>query len=207
MILKISPNPSLPKRGIRGSLPKKGSKRRVCKRIRSCDFRNEEKGVSSNKTRFYKHKGSFTWQGIKTEGYKTKGSHWADVIRRVLIGNQNESAKFHLRYFEILPGGYTSFEKHRHEHVVIVIRGKGKVFCGKSESARAGKQYEMNFLDTLYIAPDIPHQLSNPFHEPFGFFCIVNAKRDKPKIIKQGSRIRGVKSSRRSIKESKFQRL
>ena len=176
MILKISPNPSLPKRGIRGSLPKKGSKRRVCKRIRSCDFRNEEKGVSSNKTRFYKHKGSFTWQGIKTEGYKTKGSHWADVIRRVLIGNQNESAKFHLRYFEILPGGYTSFEKHKHEHVVVGIRGKGKVLCGK-------KRHELNFLDTLYIAPDTPHQLSNPFNEPFGFFCIVNAKRDKPEIL------------------------
>jgi hypothetical protein len=54
----------------------------------------------------------------------------------------------------------------------------------------------MDFLDTLYIAPEAPHQLSNPFREPFGFFCIVNAKRDKPKMIKKGfkdSRVRGVK--------------
>ena len=161
------------------------------KRIPFCDFlsRGGEKRKTTNNTRFYKHKGGFTWQGIKTEKYKDKGSHWTDVIRRVLIGNQNESAKFHLRYFEILPGGFTSFEKHKHEHVVISIRGKGKVFCGKQESARAGKQYELNFLDTLYIAPDTPHQLSNPFSEPFGFLCIVNAKRDKPKILKKGSRV------------------
>lgn len=170
MIAKISTNPSLPKRG---------TKKRVCKRIPSCDFRDEKKGVSSNKTRFYKHKGNFVWQGIKTEKYKDKSNHWADVIRRVLIGNQNESAKFHLRYFEISPGGFTSFEKHKHEHVVVGIRGKGMVFCGK-------KGYELNFLDTLYVAPDIPHQLCNPFHEPFGFLCVVNAKRDKAKIIIKG---------------------
>jgi ribulose-bisphosphate carboxylase large chain len=75
-----------------------------------------------------------------------------------------------------LPGGYSSFEKHKHEHVVVGIRGKGKVSCG-------GKSYELNFLDTLYMAPHTPHQLSNPFEEPFGFFCIVNARRDKPKIL------------------------
>jgi ribulose-bisphosphate carboxylase large chain len=172
------------------------------KRIPYCDFATKSKKSVINKTRLYKHKGDFTWQGIKTEGYKTKGSHWADVIRRVIIGSHHESAQFHLRYFEILPGGYTSFEKHKHEHVVIGIRGTGKVFCGKSESARAGKQYEMNFLDTLYIAPDTSHQLSNPFHEPFGFFCIVNAKRDKPKIVKKGfedSRGQGFKGSRKDV--------
>jgi ribulose-bisphosphate carboxylase large chain len=167
VILKISPNPSLPKRG---------TKRRVCKTIPSCDFMNEKKDVPANKTRLYKHKGDYTWHGIKTEKYKDKGSHWADVIRKVLIGGKTESTKFHLRYFEISPGGFTSFEKHKHEHVVVGIRGKGKALCGK-------KMYEMSFLDTLYIAPDTPHQLSNPFHEPFGFLCIVNAKRAKPKIL------------------------
>ena len=46
------------------------------------------------------------------------------------------------------------------------------------------KRYEVGFLDILYIKPEAPHQLTNPFNEPFGFFCIVNAKRDKPRIIK-----------------------
>lgn len=157
------------------------------KKIPFCDFNGQKKITKKaiNKTRFYKHKGDFTWQGIRTEKYKDKGSHWAGVIRRVLIGNHNESAKFNLRYFEISPGGFTSFEKHKHEHVVVGIKGKGEILCEE-------KKYELNFLDTIYMAPDTPHQLSNPFNEPFGFFCIVNAKRDKPKILKKGSRIRGV---------------
>jgi ribulose-bisphosphate carboxylase large chain len=153
-----------------------GSKAIMKNKLLHCDFDNQKKPKLKNITRFYKHKGNFTWQGIKTERYKDKGSHWADVIRKVLIGGKTESTKFHLRYFEILPGGFTSFEKHKHEHVVVGIRGKGKALCGK-------KMYEMSFLDTLYIAPDTPHQLSNPFHEPFGFLCIVNAKRAKPKIL------------------------
>jgi ribulose-bisphosphate carboxylase large chain len=158
------------------------------KKIPYCDFKldNQNKTKTTNKTRFYKHKGNFTWRGIKTEKYKTEGSHWADVVRRVLIGEHNASTKFHLRYFEISPGGFSSFEKHKHEHVVVGIRGKGRVICGKSESTRTDKSYELNFLDTLYIAPHTLHQLRNPYDEPFGFFCMVNAKRDKPKILKKG---------------------
>ena len=153
------------------------------KKIPYCDFWDEKKNKAINKSRLYRHKGNFTWQGIKTEKYKDEGSHWTDILKRVLIGGHNESAKFHLRYFEISPGGYSSFEKHKHEHVVVGIRGKGKVLCGKSELTRTRRHYELNFLDTLYMAPNTPHQLSNPFNEPFGFLCIVNAKRDKPKIL------------------------
>ena len=132
---------------------------------------------TENKSRLHRHRGDFKWQGIKTKKYKLQGGDWAHVIRRVLVGHGGESARFHLRYFEISPGGYTSFERHRHEHVVICVRGKGKVRTDK-------KMNTMNYLDTLYIAPFAPHQLRNPFDEPFGFFCIVNSKRDKPKPLK-----------------------
>jgi ribulose-bisphosphate carboxylase large chain len=151
---------------------------------------NKNKAI--NKTCFYKHKGNFTWQGVKTEKYKTAGDDWKNIIRRVLIGRHNESTKFHLRYFEILPGGYSSSEKHKHEHVVIAIRGKGKVLCGK-------RNYDLNFLGTLYIAPHTPHQLSNPFHESFGFLCIVNAKRDKPKMLRRNQ---GIKENLKKSKHS-----
>jgi quercetin dioxygenase-like cupin family protein len=149
---------------------------RMKKEILYCEVGDKKKNKAINKTRFYKYKGNFFWRGIKTEKYKDKGNDWSDIIRKILIGNHNESTKFHLRYFEIAPGGFSSFEKHKHEHVVIGLRGKGKVLCGK-------RNYQLNFLDTLYIAPDTSHQLSNPFKNPFGFLCIVNAKRDKPKII------------------------
>jgi ribulose-bisphosphate carboxylase large chain len=148
-----------------------------------CNLPNRIGKKVANKSRLYKHKGNFTWKGVKTEKYKTEGGDWAGIVRKVLIGNLNESTKFHIRYFEIAPGGYSSFERHKHEHVVIGIRGKGKVLCSKSGSSRTEMNYQLNFLDTLYIAPDTPHQLSNPFQDPFGFLCIVNAKRDRPKII------------------------
>jgi ribulose-bisphosphate carboxylase large chain len=42
-----------------------------------------------------------------------------------LSGKRGESQRFHVRYFEIAPGGYSTLEKHEHEHVVIPIRGRG----------------------------------------------------------------------------------
>jgi quercetin dioxygenase-like cupin family protein len=139
-------------------------------------FSNEKKKPKENKSRLYKYRGDFLWKGVKTERYKPAAQDWAHVIRQTVIGNRRESTKFHLRYFEIAPRGYTSFEVHKHEHVVIGIRGKGLCILGK-------KKYSLGFLDVLYIEPNTPHQLRNPFLEPFGFFCIVNAKRDRPKIL------------------------
>jgi ribulose-bisphosphate carboxylase large chain len=133
-------------------------------------------GKATNKTAVYKHRGDFRWQGIKDEPYKAAGAGWAKIIRRVLIGAHGESAKFHVRYFEISPGGNSSLERHRHEHVVICVRGEGVVQTGKSKK-------KIGFLDTVYISPDTVHQLTNPFEEPFGFLCIVNARRDRPKVL------------------------
>jgi ribulose-bisphosphate carboxylase large chain len=142
----------------------------------SCEWRTPKKQKAGNKSRLYRHKGNFTWQGIKIEKYKATDKGWANIIRQTLIGNHGETSKFHVRYFEIAPNGYSSLEMHKHEHVVICVMGKGKVLAGN-------KTHEMNFLDTVYVAPNTPHQLSNPFKDPFGFFCIVNAKRDRPKTL------------------------
>src|SRR4030043_2223723 len=131
-----------------------------------CDFKTKKqlKTGGKNKTKLYKHKGNFTWKEIKTERYKSSGRGWSDIVRQTLIGNHGETAKFHLRYFEIAPKGHSSFEMHKHEHVVIGIRGKGLCIVGD-------RKYQIRFLDTLYIEPNAPHQLRNPSRAPFGFFC------------------------------------
>lgn len=131
-----------------------------------------------NRSAFYRHMGDLRWTGVKDEQYKEASGGWARIIRRVLVGGRGESARFHVRYFEIAPGGYSSLEHHRHEHVVICVKGKGRVRMGRT--ART-----LQFLDTVYIAPDAVHQLANPYREPFGFLCIVNARRDRPKVITQ----------------------
>jgi ribulose-bisphosphate carboxylase large chain len=146
----------------------------------SCDWKTPSKPErclsAANKSKIYRFKKDFRWSAVKTERYKQQDGGWADIARNVLIGNHEETAKFHLRYFEIAPGGFSSFERHNHEHVVICIRGKGNIVIGK-------KTHALNYLDTAYVSPDTPHQLQNPYNEPFGFFCIVNAKRDKPKLL------------------------
>lgn len=143
----------------------------------SCEWKkNSASKKHPNKNRIFRFKANFRWSGVKPEIYKEKNSTWSAITRNVLIGNHSESAKFHLRYFEIATGGFSSLEMHKHEHVVICIRGKGKIRIGE-------KSYALNYLDTVYLAPNTIHQLKNPYNEPFGFFCIVNAKRDKPKTI------------------------
>ncbi len=132
----------------------------------------------SNKSRIIRHKEGFRWSSVKADKYKKEGQSWSSVIRMALIGDFGESVKFSLRYFEILPKGYSSLEKHKHEHVVICIRGRGKVTLDK-------KTYKVGYLDTVYISPDTIHQFLNPFEEPFGFFCIVDKKRDKPIVIEE----------------------
>lgn len=139
--------------------------------------RQKKGSDSGNRTAVYRHKGDFSWKGVKDQPYKTETGEWSKIIRRVLIGAHGETAKFHVRYFEIGQGGASSYERHRHEHVVICVRGEGIVKTGKTKK-------KIGFMDTVYISPGVEHQLTNPFKGPFGFLCIVNAKRDRPVVLR-----------------------
>lgn len=147
----------------------------------SCDWRSgaPNKPSITPKPKIMRAKGKGQWEGVRTERYKQSDGEWADVIRKTLIGGQRgERTKFHLRYFEIAPGGRTSLEHHEHEHVVIGVLGRG--IC---RIRRTG--YNIGPMDVVYIPPGAAHQLSNPASEPFGFFCIVDAERDRPALIEQ----------------------
>jgi quercetin dioxygenase-like cupin family protein len=115
-----------------------------------------------------------TWQGVSVTEYKLPADHHCGVIRSVLAGETGEKTAFHVRYFEIAPGGHTTLEKHVHEHVVIVLRGRGEVQLGD-------EVHSLCFGDAIYVAPNEVHQLRNSFaDEPFGFLCMVDAVRDRP---------------------------
>jgi len=118
----------------------------------------------------------YRWDEIELEPYKLEGHEGSDfrgASRQVLIGKHGEQVGFHLRYFELEPGGFTTLERHRHSHVVIGVRGRGRIRVGDSD-------YSVAAFDTVYVAPDKPHQLSAIGRAKFGFFCVVNAKRDRP---------------------------
>lgn len=147
----------------------------------SCEFKAPGKSLpAAGKrpgARLHRHRADFTWSGVRTERYKEPDGSWSGVLRRTLLdGSRGEKTKFHLRYFEVAPGGSTSFERHRHEHAVLAVRGRGRCVVNR-------KAYDLKAMDVIYIPPDAPHRLENPHRKPFGFFCVVDARRDRPAVL------------------------
>lgn len=118
----------------------------------------------------------FSWQGAADEPYKSdSAASWEGIRRVTLLGPRQHGMDFHVRYFEVAPGGHSSREKHEHEHVVIGWRGQGIVeFDGREEPVKVG--------DIVYVAPQSVHQFrcAADAQVPFGFLCLVNAERDRP---------------------------
>ncbi len=119
-----------------------------------------------------KHNGDFTWKNVPMLDYKEEGTHFRAVTRQILFdGTKNLHGQ--LRYFEIASGGYSTLERHTHEHVVMIIRGKGKALVGQEVLL-------LDSFDVVYIPPNTWHQFQAIEQKPFGFLCIVNVERDRP---------------------------
>ncbi len=126
-------------------------------------------------------KRGFRWSETALEPYKlgsVQGLEFRGASRQVLIGQLGERVNFHVRYFELEPGGFTSLEHHRHAHVVIAVRGRGIVRVDDTD-------YPIAPFDTVYIGPEKPHQLRAIGRTKFGFFCMVNVRRDKPTPLRR----------------------
>jgi len=119
----------------------------------------------------------FTWQDRQPIEYKptdaSESLPFKDVVRHELFGKHGEPASFDLRYFEIAPGGYTSFEKHNHVHAIVAVRGKGTFKVNDTT-------HDLSPMDLVVTPAMAPHQLLATGDEPFGFFCIVDRNRDRP---------------------------
>lgn len=114
--------------------------------------------------RFIGKDGSFEWEGVPVENYEKGGA--VGGTRRVLIGSRDGAANFGLRYYEVAPGGQSSFDRHGHDHGVYILRGKALVLMG-------AEVVEVGAGDVLYIPPDEQHQFENTGDEPLGFLCAV----------------------------------
>ncbi len=116
--------------------------------------------------------GDYRWEGVSPVAYKDADERWRGVTRHRLV-DAAEETPFHVRYFEVEPGGHTTHECHQHQHVVVAMRGSGEVRLG-------GSWEKVSFGDVVYVAPNEPHQFRSAGDEPFGFICIVDADRDRP---------------------------
>lgn len=122
-------------------------------------------------------KNNYKWEGVDTLVYKQDGSPFKDVTRQVLYdGAYDIPCQF--RYFECLPGGYSTLEYHDHTHMVMIQRGKGQLLLGD-------EVFDVKSGDFIEIPGNTIHQFRANKGDYIGFLCLVNKERDKVKLLSQ----------------------
>ncbi len=90
-----------------------------------------------------------------------------NTLRKTLVSGKDGSRFFRLRFYRIMKDGQTPYDIHDYEHVVIVVRGKGKIIS-KDDVPRI---YNIKKGDVVYIGSRKPHQFINTEEEPLEFYC------------------------------------
>jgi quercetin dioxygenase-like cupin family protein len=114
----------------------------------------------------------FRWEGIAVSPYKKSGTRFSGITRQLVFEGGNGLA-CELRYFEIEPGGYSSLERHRHAHAIMVIRGTGGALVGDLV-------VQLATHDLVRVPPLTWHQFRANDGVPLGFLCMVDCERDVP---------------------------
>ncbi len=114
--------------------------------------------------------GELRWHDVPVRAYGPENSGADKATRQILIGTDKNSPNFHMRYFAVQPGGHTSLDQHAHEHGVYILHGRAHLRLENNE-------YELNAGDVVYISGNEVHQFFASGQEPFGFLCVVPARR------------------------------
>ena len=114
--------------------------------------------------------GELRWQGVPVRAYGPDNSSADKATRQIMIGSDEGSGNFHMRYFAVQPGGYTSLDQHAHDHGVYILHGRAILRLGEEE-------HGLGPGDVVYISSNEVHQFFALEDEPFGFLCIVPAQR------------------------------
>ncbi len=114
----------------------------------------------------------YRWDDVALKRYKHEGTHFRDVSRQTLFSRADDQP-CELRYFEIRPGGHSTFERHEHTHAVVILRGRGRAVLGDQVA-------DVSAFDLLSVPPQTWHQLLADEDAPLGFLCQVPCERDRP---------------------------
>ena len=107
---------------------------------------------------------TFQWDSVIPHPIESEGIE--GVTKHILIGREDQSPHYIMRFFWLEPGGHSMLERHPQEHGVIVLKGKGTVQIDD-------KVTEIHTHDVVFVSPNELHQFNNPFNEPFGFICVI----------------------------------
>ncbi len=90
---------------------------------------------------------------------------------RMLIGPDDGATNFHMRQFEVAPGGYTPCHRHDYEHEILILSGAGTAKSEQGErSFRSG--------DIIFVPANEEHQFKNTGADPLTFICLIPAPQD-----------------------------
>ena len=93
------------------------------------------------------------------------------VKMRMLIGPAEKAANFHMRHFEVEPGGHSPHHQHDYEHEILILRGKGV-----AQSADGDRPFAAG--DAIWVPANEMHQFQNTGAEPLEFICLIPAPKD-----------------------------
>jgi quercetin dioxygenase-like cupin family protein len=107
---------------------------------------------------------------INKEAQEPVGLEGASRVRmRMLIGPSEQAGNFHMRHFEVEPGGHTPHHQHPYEHEILVLAGKG-VARGEDGDVEIGAG------QVIWVPADEPHQFRNAGDDPFELICLIPAQ-------------------------------
>src|SRR6267142_252037 len=106
----------------------------------------------------------FRWDGVEMRPYKEdERALYKTITRQVLFSDPAMAGE--LRYFEVASGGFSTLERHRHMHAVLILRGRGHCLVGDEVKTLATN-------DLVTISPMTWHQFRASKGEPLGFLCM-----------------------------------
>lgn len=93
------------------------------------------------------------------------------IKMRMLCGPDDNANNFHMRHFEVAPGGNSPHHAHDYEHEVLVLGGSGVV-----KSEQGDRPFSTG--DVIFVPPNEKHQFVNTGPEPLKFICLIPAPHD-----------------------------
>lgn len=90
---------------------------------------------------------------------------------RMLIGPDDGATNFHMRHFEVDPGGCTPHHQHDYEHEILVLKGEGL-----AKSAAGDRPFSQG--DVIFVPANEMHQFQNTGPSACEFICLIPAPRD-----------------------------
>lgn len=85
---------------------------------------------------------------------------------RILIGPDDGARNFHMRHFEVEPGGCTPHHQHDYEHEILVLKGSGT-----ATSTTGDRPFKTG--DVIFVPANEMHQFRNTGGEPCEFICLI----------------------------------